>query len=72
MLCACQLQKQVFSHDEQRDKSVVLLDLHEFIILQQSPHAEKSKVVYLQVLDAIADRKDTVVIFLNDIYMPVL
>ena len=67
-LCMHQLQKQVFSHDEQRDKSVVLLDLHEFTILQQSPHAEKSKVVYLQVLDVIADRKDTVVIFLNDIY----
>ena len=51
-----QLTKQVFNHDEKQNKSVVLLDLHQFMILWQS--SQKSEVVNLHALDAIADRDE--------------
>ncbi len=69
-LCMYQLTKHVFSKIGKRDKSVVLLDLHQFLILRQSfqPQPEKSEVVFLQVLDAIADHKDTVIFVRNDLH----
>jgi len=58
-LCMYQLTKHVFNHDDKHDKSVVLLDLHQFMILWQTNPPEKSEVVYLQVLDAVAESSMT-------------
>ncbi len=67
-LCTYQLTKQVFNQYEKGDKSEVLLDLHQFLISHPSSSQEKSEVVYLQALDAIADRKDTLILVLNDLH----
>ena len=44
ILCMYQLQKHVFSNQEEQDKSGIILDLHEYMIFTQSSDVEKSKL----------------------------
>ncbi len=48
-----------------QNESKVFFDLHDYMTIAT---VEKSEVLYLEVLDAIADSKDTLIHVLHDLF----
>ena len=45
-----------------------LISIQEFFSLVRATHTEQSQVVYLEVMDAVADTKDTMMQLLHDLH----
>ena len=50
------------------DSDKMFLSMQQFFSLSTVNHTEKSNVVYLEVMDAVADCKDTIITMLHNLY----
>ena len=53
---------------ENFESSKTFLDIQEYLSLTRATHSEKSNILYLDVMDAKSDSKDTLMAMLQDLY----
>ena len=51
-----------------RKLQLQLLNIQDYFSCMRATHTEKSNVYYLNVMDAIADNKDTLISMLHDLH----
>jgi cysteinyl-tRNA synthetase len=64
-VCIYQFLKHTFISQEDKDEPNFFLEIQAYMTLADPRNVEVSKIAYLQVLDAVADNKDTVLTVLN-------
>ena len=52
---------------QNKEPDKILLNMQDYLRLTTGTHTEKSNVTYLQVMDAVADNKDTLIQLLSDL-----
>ena len=65
--CTYQFQKHIYGQTN-GNASKAFVDLKQYLTMAKPIQVEESKVVYLDVLDAVADSKDTLLDLLNDLH----
>ena len=54
------------------DNPLPFINVQDYFSLTRATHTEKSKVAYLEALDAISDSKDTLLDLLHDLYVKLI